>query len=107
MTMSPWPGSGALRVGLGCMRLSTDQDRDEQVALDTIAAAMEAGMTVFDTAHAYGQGAADLGHNERLLARSLRGCGAGNTARIVTKGGMTRPGGGWVPDGRAGAIRAG
>jgi aryl-alcohol dehydrogenase-like predicted oxidoreductase len=81
------------------MRMSTEESRDEELALATIAAAAEAGMTVFDSARAYGD-------NEALLARSLRRCGADAGARIVTKGGMTRPGGGWVPDGRAKAIRA-
>jgi aryl-alcohol dehydrogenase-like predicted oxidoreductase/predicted kinase len=87
------------------MRLSTDERRDEELALETIAAAAEAGVTVFDTARAYGHGPAELGHNEMLLARALRRCGADSTARIVTKGGMTRTGGGWIPDGRAKAIR--
>lgn len=87
------------------MRLSTDESRDEELALETIAAAAEAGVTVFDTARAYGHGPAELGHNEMLLARALRRCGADSTARIVTKGGMTRTGGGWIPDGRAKAIR--
>jgi aryl-alcohol dehydrogenase-like predicted oxidoreductase len=77
------------------MRLSTDENRDEELALATIGAAAEAGITVFDTARAYGD-------NERLLARALRGA----QARIVTKGGMARPGGAWIPDGRAKAIRA-
>ena len=86
------------------MRFSTDAARDEQRAQDTIAAAAAAGVTVFDTAHAYGRDEAELGHNERLLARALRGCGAEQNARIVTKGGMTRPGGAWLPDGRAKAI---
>ena len=86
------------------MRMSTDESRDEQLALETIAAAAEAGMTVFDTAHAYGRDESELGHNERLLARALRRCGAEARARVVTKGGMTRRGGGWVPDGRAKAI---
>jgi aryl-alcohol dehydrogenase-like predicted oxidoreductase/predicted kinase len=86
------------------MRLSTDADRDEEVAIATIAAAAAAGVTVFDTARAYGRGAEELGHNERLLARALRRCAAEARARIVTKGGMTRTGGGWIPDGRAGAI---
>ena len=36
------------------MRLSTDEDRDEERALATVAAAAEAGVTVFDTARAYG-----------------------------------------------------
>jgi aryl-alcohol dehydrogenase-like predicted oxidoreductase len=83
------------------MRVSTD----EGLALATIAAAFEAGITVFDTARAYGRGEAELGHNERLLARALRSCGAAASARIVTKGGMSRPRGAWIADGRARAIR--
>jgi aryl-alcohol dehydrogenase-like predicted oxidoreductase/predicted kinase len=86
------------------MRMSTDESCDEQRALATIAAAAEAGVTVFDTAHAYGRGASPLGQNERLLASALRRCGAEGNARVVTKGGMTRSGGGWVPDGRAKAV---
>ena len=100
-----WPGP-ALRVGLGCMRLSTDEGRDEDRALATIAAAAREGVTVFDTAHAYGWGEAELGHNERLLARALRACGAEVGARVVTKGGMARTERAWVPDGRARTIRA-
>jgi aryl-alcohol dehydrogenase-like predicted oxidoreductase/predicted kinase len=78
------------------MRLPTD---GEELALDTIAAAAEAGLTVFDTARAYGE-------NEALLARGLGRTGIAGTARIVTKGGMSRPEGAWVPDGRAKTIRA-
>ncbi|TMB91428.1 MAG: hypothetical protein E6J45_05830 [Chloroflexi bacterium] len=88
------------------MRLSTDERRDEARALDTIIAAVAAGMTVFDTAHAYGRNEVELGHNERMLAGALRTCGAQDRARIVTKGGMTRTGGAWVPDGRAKTIIA-
>jgi aryl-alcohol dehydrogenase-like predicted oxidoreductase/predicted kinase len=69
---------------------------EEELFLPTIAAAVQAGMTFFDTARAYGE-------NEGLLARGLRGV---RGARIVTKGGMARPDGGWLPDGRAKAIRA-
>jgi aryl-alcohol dehydrogenase-like predicted oxidoreductase len=94
-----WLGRGELRIGLGCMRLSTDENRSEELALETIAAASEAGITVFDTARSYGD-------NERLLARALRSCGAEARARVVSKGGMTRAGGAWIPDGRAKAIRA-
>jgi aryl-alcohol dehydrogenase-like predicted oxidoreductase/predicted kinase len=77
---------------------------DEQLALDTILTAAHAGITVFDTAHAYGAGHAGLGDNERLVARGIRAAGLEESARIVTKGGMTRPAGGWVPDGRAKVI---
>jgi aryl-alcohol dehydrogenase-like predicted oxidoreductase/predicted kinase len=99
LTRPGWPAASELRIGLGCMRLSTDEDHDEERALETIAAAAGEGVTVFDTARSYGD-------NEQLLARALRACGAEATARIVTKGGMTREGGGWIPDGRAKAIRA-
>jgi aryl-alcohol dehydrogenase-like predicted oxidoreductase/predicted kinase len=88
------------------MRMSTDERRDEQLARETIAAAVEVGVTVFDTARAYGRDESELGHNERLLAAALRACGATANARVVTKGGMSRPRGEWVPDGRAKAIRA-
>jgi len=79
---------------------------DERLALDTITAARTAGVTVFDTAHAYGAASGGLGSNERFVARALRAAGRPPGARIVTKGGMTRPGGAWVPDGRAKAIAA-
>jgi aryl-alcohol dehydrogenase-like predicted oxidoreductase len=88
------------------MRMSTDEQRDEELALETIAAAVGAGITVFDTAHSYGRDASELGHNETLVARALRRCGASASARVVTKGGMARVDGGWIPDGRARAIRA-
>ena len=86
------------------MRLSTDDGRDEQLAHETVAAAAAGGVSVFDTAHAYGRGEDELGHNEWLLARALRACGAEGKARVVTKGGMARAGARWVPDGRAKAI---
>jgi len=84
-----WLTPSELRIGLGCMRL-------EDEAAATIAAAVESGMTVFDTARAYDG-------SEALLAHALRGV---DGARIVTKGGMSRAGGAWIPDGRAKAIRA-
>ena len=90
------------------MRMSTDPDRDEMIARETIAAALASGVTVFDTAHAYGRRESELGHNERLLAgalRTARAGGAARSARVVTKGGMTRPAGAWVPDGRAKALQ--
>jgi aryl-alcohol dehydrogenase-like predicted oxidoreductase len=97
-----WLDPSELRIGLGCMRLPAD----ERLALDTVVAAADAGISVFDTAHAYAADGAGLGHNERLVARALRAGGRQRSARIVTKGGMTRPNGAWVPDGRAKAIAA-
>ena len=84
-----WLEPGELRVGLGCMRLEPDD-------VDTVAAAVDAGITVFDTARSYDG-------SEELLARALRSV---PNARIVTKGGMARPAGAWIPDGRAKTILA-
>jgi aryl-alcohol dehydrogenase-like predicted oxidoreductase len=97
-----WLDPDELRVGLGCMRLPDD----EQLAFDTVAAAVGAGITVFDTAHAYGVERGGPGSNERLVAGALRAADLHRTARLITKGGMTRPDGAWVPDGRAKAIVA-
>ena len=88
------------------MRMSTDESRDEELALETIAAAAEAGITVFDTARAYGREKPSSATTRGCWPAALRRCGADASARIVTKGGMTRAGGSWIPDGRAKAIRA-
>jgi aryl-alcohol dehydrogenase-like predicted oxidoreductase/predicted kinase len=101
-----WLDPAELRVGLGCMRLSTAAGGAPDGAAATIKAALDAGITVFDTARAYGDGEHGLGENERLLASVLREHDPRRAARIVTKGGMTRSGGGWIPDGRAGTLIA-
>jgi hypothetical protein len=54
------------------MRLSTDDGRDGELGLETIAAAAEAGMTVFDTARAYGRGAAETGALDALADSAAR-----------------------------------
>ncbi|MEO9337121.1 aldo/keto reductase [Mesorhizobium sp. SB112] len=56
-------------LGLGCMGMSEFYGRsDRKASLATIAAALEAGVTLFDTGDFYG-----MGHNEMLLAEGLRG----------------------------------
>src|SRR5688572_7541134 len=89
-------------LAIGCMRLSTEPDRDEIRALATLHAALDAGVTLLDTADAYGQDAGETGHNERLIARALATWrGDVSAIRVATKGGLTRPGGRWEADGRA------
>jgi aryl-alcohol dehydrogenase-like predicted oxidoreductase/histidinol phosphatase-like enzyme/predicted kinase len=87
---------------MGAMRLSTAADRDEARAVATLHAALDAGVTLLDTADAYAWDAGDTGHNERLIARALASWkGDASRVRVATKGGLTRPGGRWVADGRA------
>lgn len=84
-------------IGLGCMRLSTEASRDDAQSARVLSAALDAGVTLLDTADAYALDDADTGHNERLIAPVI----AGRAVRVVTKGGLVRPGGAWVPNGRA------
>jgi aryl-alcohol dehydrogenase-like predicted oxidoreductase len=94
--------SFAKPLAIGCMRLSTEEDRDDARTLATLHAALDAGVTLLDTADAYAREEEDTGHNERLIARALATWGGDAAAiRVATKGGLTRPDGRWVPDGRA------
>src|SRR5262245_21181185 len=94
-------------IGLGCMRLSTERNRDPDRGVAVLHAALDAGVTFFDTADAYGWSDEETGHNERLIARALASW-RGDTSRIViaTKGGLTRPGGRWAANGRAVHLRS-
>ena len=87
------------------MRLSTARDRDDTRAVDVLHAALDAGVTLLDTANAYCLDSADTGHNERLIARALSTwTGDASKVQVATKGGLTRPDGRWEPDGRARAL---
>ena len=41
---------GASRLALGCMRLSTERERDDERAVAVLHAAFDAGITLLDTA---------------------------------------------------------
>ena len=88
------------------MRLSTAADRDDERGVAVIRAALDAGATLLDAADSYGLDDGDIGHNERLIASALAGW-PGDRARITvaTKGGMRRPKGAWIPDGRGKHLR--
>jgi len=89
-------------VGLGCMRLSSPSVNEPR-AIAALHAALDAGVTLLDTADVYAPTDGDLGHNERLITRALAAW-SGDRARVqvASKGGLTRPGGRrWIPDGRA------
>jgi aryl-alcohol dehydrogenase-like predicted oxidoreductase/histidinol phosphatase-like enzyme/predicted kinase len=89
-------------IGLGCMRLSTERDRNEAAAIAVLHAALDAGITLLDTADAYCWDDGERGRNERLIASALATwTGDRSRVQIATKGGLTRPGGRWEADGRA------
>lgn len=88
------------------MRLSTAPQRDDELAITVIHAALDAGATLLDTADSYCHDEHDVGHNERLVAKALE-LWTGDSSRITvaTKGGIRRPKGAWVSDGRAKHLR--
>ena len=87
-------------IGLGGMPMSIEGRPDEQRSIATIHAALDAGVTLIDTADAYHRDADEVGHNESLIARALASYG-GDTSDVLvaTKGGHLRPGDGtWTID---------
>ncbi|WP_439680625.1 aldo/keto reductase [Embleya sp. MST-111070] len=95
-------------VGLGAMPLSVEGRPDEDRAIATIHAALDAGVRLIDTADSYHWHAGERGHNERLIARALAAHGSGSDEVLVaTKGGRGRPGdGSWTVDGDPRRLRA-
>jgi len=89
-------------IGLGGMPMSIEGRPDRQRSIATIHAALEAGVTLIDTADAYHEHADEVGHNELLIAEALRSYGGDTSAVLVaTKGGHLRPGdGSWTVNGR-------
>lgn len=81
-------------IGMGGMYLSITGRPQESDAIETIHAALDAGVTFFDTADVYCFDESDLGHNERVLARALTG--RRESVVVATKGGLSRPGGAWT-----------
>ncbi|MFJ3408097.1 aldo/keto reductase [Promicromonospora sp. NPDC090134] len=95
-------GRAVSAIGLGGMPMSIEGRPDRDRSIATIHAALDAGVTLIDTADAYHQFADEVGHNEALIAEALRSYGGDTSGVLVaTKGGHLRPGdGSWTRDGR-------
>ena len=102
-------GAGAPSVsaiGYGGMHLSLADRPTESDAIRVVHAALDHGVTLLDTADVYCLDDADIGHNERLLAKALASWnGTRDGVLVATKAGMVRPGGRWERDGRPAHIR--
>ena len=109
MTTMPTRRLGGLQVGaigLGEMPMSLAGRPDEEQSIRTIHAALDAGVTLIDTADAYCRDDSEVGHGERLVAKALAAWpGDRDRVLVATKGGHTRPGGEWDLDGRPEHLR--
>ena len=109
MTTMPTRRLGGLRVsaiGLGEMPMSLAGRPDEASSIKTIHAALDAGVTLIDTADAYCIDDSEIGHGERLVRKALDAW-PGDRGRVLvaTKGGHTRQGREWGLDGRPEYLR--
>jgi pyridoxine 4-dehydrogenase len=90
------------RLGFGAMRLTgrgiLGEPEDPEEARRVLRRAVELGVNLIDTADSYGPEV-----SERLIAEALHPYPVDLV--IATKGGYTRPGGRWVPDGRPDHLR--
>ena len=94
-------------LGLGAMPMSVREHNDEDRAMATVRTALDAGITLIDTADAYSPDEDTFGHNEVLMAKALKAYGAGpDDVLVATKGGHTRNGSDWELDGRPEYLRA-
>lgn len=91
-------------VALGGARWSLVDVPDEEIAVRTVHAALDLGVTIFDTALAYSS-PTQVGHNEELLSRALRSHPRGAEALVATKGGHTRDGASFPIDARPESLR--
>jgi len=90
------------RLGFGAMRLTgrgiMGEPEDPDEARRVLRRAVELGVNLIDTADSYGPEV-----SERLIAEALHPYP--DDLVVATKGGLTRPGGRWVPDGRPEHLR--
>ncbi len=82
-------------VGMGAMPLSVAGRPTEQESITVIETFLELGGNFIDTANVYCLDDSDRGHNEKLICKSLKEVGKIDNVIVATKGGATRPDGGW------------
>ena len=80
-------------IGLGAMPVSMGSKvtPSQEQAIATVHAALDAGVTLIDTADIYAPSWDSMGHNERLIAEALSSYdGDTSGVRVATKAGITR-----------------
>ena len=97
-------------IGLGAMAFDATGEKPRVRIVATVQAALDSGVTLIDTADAYGppdRGAQAQGVNETLLASVLDELDARDRVFVATKGGHLRTdeGGGWDVNSSPGYLR--
>ncbi|WES64008.1 aldo/keto reductase [Microbacter sp. GSS18] len=98
-------------IGLGAMPVSMNIEKEypsREDAIATVHAALDAGVTLIDTADIYAPSWDLMGHNEQIVRDALRSWGGDTSGVLVTtKGGITRgEGETWGRDGSLEYLRS-
>lgn len=93
-------------LGLGLLRLGTEGRPEESDAIAIIHFALDQGIRLFDTADVYSLNDKDLHYGESLLRQARESWkGPKEEVRVLTKVGLARPKGRWMPHGRPEHLR--
>src|SRR5262245_30503380 len=99
-------GPLAIPLGLGLLRLSTEGRPAEPEAMAVLHHALNLGVRLLDTADVYCLDHKDLHYGEHLVRLAMDlWKGPRDEVRVVTKAGLSRPKGKWVPSGKPAHIR--
>jgi histidinol-phosphate phosphatase family protein len=99
-------GSLDVPLAFGALRLSTEGRPAREEAQALIQQALDSGVRVLDTADSYALADTDMHYGEALVRDALASWnGPRDEVRIITKVGMARPKGRWMPNARPGHLR--
>src|SRR5438105_1137048 len=99
-------GTLAVPLGLGLLRLTTEGRPAEADAIGVIHWALDHGIRVVDTADVYCLDDKDLHYGERLARHAIETwTGPRTEVKVLTKVGMMRPKGKWMPNGKPDHLR--
>jgi len=99
-------GSLQLQLGLGLLRLSTEGRPSQDESTSLIHLALDQGVRLLDTADSYCIENSDFHYGEKLAKHAVESWpGPRNEVRIITKVGLVRPAGKWLPNGTSKHIR--
>src|ERR1700761_4355674 len=91
-------GPRVAAIGLGC-----SETADDEATIATVRAALDAGVTLIDTADFY-----EMGRSEAVVGRALRDGGRDAAVLSVKFGALRDPGGRWLGiEGRPANVKAG
>ncbi|MBG85404.1 MAG: oxidoreductase [Verrucomicrobiales bacterium] len=93
-------------MGLGLLRLSTQDRPEEAEAIRVIHHALGKGIRLLDTADTYCLDNGDLHYGEVLARKAIESWdGPKEEIKVITKAGLSRPKGRWMPSGSPESLR--